>query len=314
MTLPSTPTSFASMTNSRRNRRWKRLGLLLSLAVAGKLIYNGVSSIDATAIQNNNGGKVQVIGHGGIGVQSIFPFQWLPCNTPTSIQKCFDNGLEGIELDVQMTADSVLVIYHDHYLEDATGETGCIGDRNWADIKGITYQIGAPFDWIQEEPLISLEEALDMCLEQEVFPLLYLDFHGFNFCHEEDVYLQFSTFCKALDRLMIRKGIPNDRIYLIGIHDRVIKAFKALEFKPVVVVEETVDFEQGIERTLAFGLKHLQAKRALLTKENVQKAHDAGLFVITHQGKTRWGLKQRVELGVDAIQADAPVTLKEMLE
>lgn len=301
------------MTAGKHKKRLNYLLIVAAVAIAGKLVYNWLSMVDTAAIQNNNGNKVQMIGHGGVGVQSLFPWQSLPCNTETSIRNAMQSELDGIELDVQITADSVLVLYHDHYLQDATALQGCIGDAMWEDIKHIPFQIGAPFDWFQSERLISLREGIDIMKEREKFPALYIDYHGLNFCND-DVYIQLKQFRRALDRLIQEANIPAEKVYLIAIHEVALHEFKKMESNINLVNEETVDMIAGIEMTKRLGLTHLQAKFDIITKENVQLAHDAGLFVITHRGKTRWGLKKRIETNVDAIQADAIYTLIDLLE
>ena len=43
-----------------------------------------------------------------------------PINSYESFEPCFRIGAEGSEMDVQMTKDSVLVLFHDAKLEDGT--------------------------------------------------------------------------------------------------------------------------------------------------------------------------------------------------
>ena len=48
---------------------------------------------------------------------------------------CFDVlDADGVEVDVQMTKDSVLVLFHDAFLNDATNFSGCIHDYNFSDL------------------------------------------------------------------------------------------------------------------------------------------------------------------------------------
>ena len=62
--------------------------------------------------------KAHIIGHGGMGHSYDHPMNSIPsiqslCLLSTTTQE----RVEGVELDVQMTKDNVLVLYHDKYLE-----------------------------------------------------------------------------------------------------------------------------------------------------------------------------------------------------
>ena len=45
-----------------------------------------------------------------------------------------DSVARGIEFDVQLTADDVPVIFHDHETERLTGESGTIVERTWEEV------------------------------------------------------------------------------------------------------------------------------------------------------------------------------------
>ncbi len=301
------------MTKSKSNELLRVILLFASVMVVGKIGYNWITQIDKSTITNNNNGEVQIIGHGAYGIQSLIPFQWLPTNSESSIRKSLSCKIDGIELDVQVTVDSILVLYHDQKLEDATDQKGCIGNSLWRDVKKAKYQIGFPYDWLQNEKLISLEKALDLLLDLDEFPLLYIDFHGMNFC-DTDFHRDVNKFCLLLDRLLLEKHVPMDKVYLIAIYEPVIEAGLRMRSKPTVVYEETTNMQNGISRAKAFGLKHIQAKYEILDRETVKHAHDEGLFVITHKGKSRWGLKKRIDTNVDAIQTNNINLLIDLLD
>ncbi len=301
------------MKGPKRKRGVWSLLIIAVVLICIKLGYNFITSIDTSAIVNNNEGKVQCIGHGGNGVQSIFPFQTLPCNTERSIQKSLEAGIDGIELDVQITADSVLVLYHDQRLEDATPLTGCIGNSNWDDIKGAEYTIGAPYDWFQNEVLISFEKGLDMLLEQEEFPILHIDFHGLNYC-DDNLIIQLDQFCRALDRMLLGKNIPMDKVFLIGTHENILREFVKMESKPNLIFEITREWDKSMEAIERLGIEHILARLEMLSVERVEYAHNNRISVTTFRGKTRWGIAKRIDLNVDAIQTDGVQTMLDMLD
>ena len=64
------------------------------------------------------------------------------------------NGTDMIEVDIQITADGVPVLYHDGTLDARTSAKGKIQNKNWAEVKNISY------DEDYNEKIPSLAEAV----------------------------------------------------------------------------------------------------------------------------------------------------------
>lgn len=62
-----------------------------------------------------------------------------PGNSFESIEAVLKIGANCSEIDVQITKDSVLVIFHDIELSKKTNCQGMIRDYNWAEIDSCTY-------------------------------------------------------------------------------------------------------------------------------------------------------------------------------
>ena len=58
-----------------------------------------------------------------------------PENTMLSFRKAAEVGTDGIELDVHMTKDGVLVVHHDERVDRTTDGTGRICDLNYAELR-----------------------------------------------------------------------------------------------------------------------------------------------------------------------------------
>ena len=63
--------------------------------------------------------KPLILGHGGMGVSSA-----IPINSKSSIEKALSYPIQGTELDVRMTADEVLIAFHDNALANNTSCNG----------------------------------------------------------------------------------------------------------------------------------------------------------------------------------------------
>lgn len=75
-------------------------------------------------------GDTKIIAHAGTGSGMEYPK-----NSREALLKALEIGCDGIELDVQMTADSILVTYHDQDLGSITPCTGLINSRSWLQLK-----------------------------------------------------------------------------------------------------------------------------------------------------------------------------------
>jgi glycerophosphoryl diester phosphodiesterase len=82
-----------------------------------------------------------------------------PENTASAFEAALSHRIDGIELDIQMTADGVLVIYHDETLNKITGTQQTVSE--------LTYDELAARDWgawygegFRGERLLTLEDCL----------------------------------------------------------------------------------------------------------------------------------------------------------
>ena len=77
-----------------------------------------------------------------MGIKSSYPI-----NTFESIQKCLNMGSDGVEFDVQLTSDSVLVAYHGTDLSESTNLSGKISELTWAEVKDAKYKTTPYLDY-----------------------------------------------------------------------------------------------------------------------------------------------------------------------
>ena len=100
------------------------------------LILIGLNSCqkETFQIKNLSGNTIIAVGHGGMGFTSTFPL-----NTYESILQCLTLGLDGTEIDIQLTKDNVLVAFHDEKLDDNTNLSGYVRDFTWHELQSAYY-------------------------------------------------------------------------------------------------------------------------------------------------------------------------------
>ena len=96
--------------------------------------------------------KVTITGHRGAAGLA-------PENTLASIRKAISFNVDRIEIDVQQTADGVVVVRHDETLDRTTDGKGLIKDKTFSEVKEL--DAGSSFSSaFKGEKIPSLEEAL----------------------------------------------------------------------------------------------------------------------------------------------------------
>lgn len=79
-------------------------------------------------------------------------------NSVRAFQECIDEGLDGIEVDLQMTKDSILVIMHDETIDRTTTGKGKVSDYTLQELK--TLNLLNPIGVITRQKVPTFEEVL----------------------------------------------------------------------------------------------------------------------------------------------------------
>src|SRR3954469_16851942 len=222
-------------------------------------------------------------------------------NTLPAFQACVDLGYRYLETDVRVTADGVLVVFHDPTLERVTDRTGRIESLPWAEVSAA--RIGG------REPILRLEDLLGAWPD-----------------------MRFNLDIKAAGVLapmvrIVRRLKVADRICLGSFSDARLAAARRL-FGPAVCTSlgprGVAALRLSSYSPRAAGLVRIQAGcaqvplhlggRALVDDRFLAAAHARGLQAHA------WSVNQpdeagaMLDLGVDGIMTDRPVMLRELLE
>jgi glycerophosphoryl diester phosphodiesterase len=76
-----------------------------------------------------------------------------PENTLLAFTRALELGVDGIELDIQITRDGIPVVFHDFTLTRLTGTRGRLADRTWAELRSLR---------VCGEPIPTLAETLSL--------------------------------------------------------------------------------------------------------------------------------------------------------
>jgi glycerophosphoryl diester phosphodiesterase len=251
-------------------------------------------------IQNLNGNRIIILGHGGMGSGITHP-----TNTLESIMECIEIGADGSELDVQMTKDSVLIAFHDLDLSDNTDRSGKIIELNWQDIKGANYT-NIPF---LAYPVISLDELFSQIGDPGAY---YFSFDLKFYNENEDIDVYRKRFANALIRLIDRYNFE-EKIFIESQDEFFLTMLKKLKPSYKLFIYPS-DFESGFQSAMENSLYGISTSLESATNEQISRAHENNIYVALWSVNSRGKNKKAIQKNPDIIQTDRLENLIDLLK
>lgn len=122
-----------------------------------------------------------------------------PENTMAAFEKCYQQGIQGIETDIQLTKDNIPVLLHDETLKRTTNAQGYLNDYTYQELQGI--DAGS---WFSEEfageRIVSLETFLKWARQKPLYLNLELKNNKLDYEHLEDIVYELLTYYQLLNR------------------------------------------------------------------------------------------------------------------
>ncbi len=253
---------------------------------------------DTTQIQNLNGGEVEVIGHQGSGLGTAH--NALPPNSLASIQRAI-NGLnaDGVEVDVEMSVDGELFLYHDKMLESLTDCEGCITGMLAEDLERCKYDVGISNTLGQAHYLVKLEDLLT--LYQGTSYLFYLDIRFRNRC-DESLDPDLDSLAQAIHELVTRLDM-GFQIRAISLSVSLLQKLQVLGSIPELYLDSSYP-EWVIEEAAKANFQGISISNDLISAAQVEKAHQLGLKVSLFDVKIRSNVISAISKHPDMLNTD----------
>ena len=219
-------------------------------------------------------------------------------NTMPAFQASFDAGYRGFEIDVRLTKDGKLVLFHDNSLDRCTDATGPLEELTFKELKQVRTKAG--------NPICTLDEFLDFIKD----------------VHDQNVYVEFEVKTNArlysqvrleelCDKLYkaINAKKPRGAVYLFTSSDH--RALRYLQQHHKVddlllITSKPVNAET-ISLCKSMGITRIGAKMEGTSRQSVADAHKAGLVVSLWPGKKIEDLMLGAYLGADYLCTDIPL-------
>jgi glycerophosphoryl diester phosphodiesterase len=243
------------------------------------------------------GEKVMILGHRGMGM-----LYRMPGNTYESIYPVMGIGADGAEVDIQLTKDTVLVLFHEHTLQERTTCSGRVYEQDWAEIKQCEFY--------------ALENNMFVNSADDLFARLlnlqnwYFAFDCSNLDDDvADIQLYRNQFLRAIKRLCEKYNM-SDHVFIEGNKELLLKAQQLgltnKLFYCAALTPEEIDFAATNH---FFGFS--TSKEWLY--DNVDLAHQHGLYVMLWSPNDDKENKEALKLKADIIQTDDPIDMLRLL-
>ncbi len=239
-------------------------------------------------INNLNNNIIGVLGHRGMSQGSEYPG-----NSIEAIETALNFGADGVEIDVQITRDNILVIFHDKELSKKTNYQGKLRDYFWSEIDSCIYNNSVDKN-IYVSTVDSLFTRIIKCQDY------YFSFDcKFTPNDDESKTNYYQGFVHAIKQVIDKHNMQNRVLIEAGsfqFHQLLIQnEVQALQFitgkdmdNGIIIAEELDLYGIGI------GSK--------VSRKDIKKAHEKGFRVMTWIPKTKWANVKAVKKNPDFIQ------------
>ena len=233
-----------------------------------------------------------------------------PQNTMTAFEGAVGLGYRYLETDLHVSADGVVVVFHDDRLEDLTDGSGRVWDRDWADLARL--DAAYHFDPDGGHPLrgtgVGIPRFADVV---EAFP---------DVCWNLD--LKQAGIEQAVADEVARLGVE-DRVLIGSFHDDRIREFRRVTGGRVATSAGPREVARALAaarlgrtprgRADAYQVPERAGPIRVAAKPFVDAAHRAGKQVHVWTVDDAAAMHRLLDLGIDGIVTDRPDVLNEVL-
>ena len=223
-----------------------------------------------------------------------------PENTVAAFHEAVRVGADAIELDVQLTRDRQLAVFHDETLDRIAGVSGRVLDHSLAAIQEI--DIGGRYaDAFAGERVPSLRQVL-----REIPETVLLNIHAIAYSYSRKGLA--AELVDALDEVDAwgRCFVTSDAQTL----KRIRRLSPGAQTCSLTRFPNPSDY---LRHSVELGCPIIQPLRQMVSPEFLAAAHQNGLTVNVVYANTEEEMRELAQMGVDGIFTDHPELLKKVL-
>ncbi|WP_303311536.1 glycerophosphodiester phosphodiesterase [Hymenobacter sp. BT730] len=250
--------------------------------------------------------QVQVLGHAGSGFFTfLHPFNAWPPSSLRGIERALERGADGVEIDIQLSQDSVPILYHNTELSTLTNaREGCISAVAADKITTLRYRGGWPYDWLQQERPQRLDTLLAHLSRRGSFPYLHLDLHETDACTSYGNGSRSRALVRALAAVLHQYQVPGEKILILTNQPETLQYLHQQLPAVSLGLEVTHDFEAGLLQAKELNVHAVVMSKYVATPERCAQVHQAGLKAVIFGGRSPRAIRRLLSCHPDAVEVD----------
>ena len=233
--------------------------------------------------------NVEVLGHAGMGLRiqnSIYHN-----NSAEAIELALSiSGCSGVEVDVQMSKDGELWLYHDQELSSESNGSGCVNDLNSYQLEQLNYTT------LKKEKLVPLH---DLDLNYLKGKTILLDIRHYNSC--KDQFVDQDMFINALMQTPLMND-PSIKSYCVLSNAAWIEPFNTAGFE-VVLSADGANLSANLFDVYP-DLKGIMSKNKTIDKQLVREFRQLGKKVYIFEMRSPKGIRSALRKAPDGVVTD----------
>lgn len=266
----------------------------VSVAIGALLFFACKKDVSIFEIRNLEN-KIYAFGHGGMGIKSLYPI-----DSYQSLTKSLEIGADGTEMDLQLSADSVLFLYHAPNLNESSHCSGTIRASTAAEIN-CEYR-SLVHNGIS---IARLDEFLE-AVKTDTSSIFTFECKSYDLDQKD-----YAVYVRTLKSAITRYHLQN-RVLIESVIPQFLQLLKdALPGCKTFLYAENVDRAIATADSLNFYGVTFDFNRVNAAK--VQTAHEHNLRVTLFNQQSRADNKKTLEMSPDFIQTDALKDLVDLL-
>lgn len=208
-------------------------------------------------------------------------------NTIKAFALAIQYGVDYIETDPRLTKDGVFIAMHDPTLGRTTNGKGKVNEHTLSQIKSFRTKNGEEIPTIEEVLLFAKEEGIGVYLDtkEKTIPAL-----------------------KQLVELIIKSGM-SERV-IIGVWQKSHLEWMGQNHPEIATCVSWPWPPMSLRKIKEMGADWVGTLPSLATPQNIRKAHQFGLKMITLEINDPKIIEKKLKFGLDAILTDDPKILK----
>lgn len=258
--------------------------------------------VKTDSLTNLNNNKISVLGHRGSGMSGIE--NTYPDNTLESMEVGVDElGSDGIEMDIQLSKDNQLMLYHNNELMSTTSCSGTINSYTKDELSHCLIDASFYNAPMKEYHLASLEEVFERFKNYSPPPICFLDTKHY---YEADNYPDITDFnldfAQAIYTLIAKySGQENT---LVSSSNKEMLQILKLNYPSLKLVLHSDNFETALSDASALGLFGITIHYKYITRQQIETAHSTNLRVTLWGARTKEDCKAVARLFPDYVKTD----------